>query len=648
MPTDPAVYFDPTLQPTVHGELVVLRAPTQVWSSPDGAIGGAHIHGATYSDVRILRGMKVTIAGRELEHLVTVTPGPDRAEIRAMLRGVYDSEPDPDVLVTQSRAVDGDGWTETVTTSTRLPRPLSAHVQIELVPDATYIDAIKLGAYSSAVVHIEPVEGGARWSGEGVETTLAAPDFAVRIAGGKITLDAELTVPAHGGASLQWRIDAVDAETPVSPSSGPTGFSVPNLDGLDPRLRRWVRQAYFDLDALRMTLYGQPERQFVAAGAPWYFTLFGRDSLWTARMLLPTGLDIATDTLHVLAGLLGRGHHTDTSEEPGKVIHELRRGVQFGVEGTVLPPAYYGTVDATPLWLCLVHDCWRAGMSDDDVRELLPDVEAALQWMRDFGDVDGDGLLEYIDRSGHGLSNQGWKDSHDGVQWNDGRLAAGPIALCEVQAYAYEAAMGGANLLDRFGGESGSLRAQEWRDWAERLRARFNESYWITDPELTGLWGSYPAIALDAQKRPVDSLTSNLGHLLGTGILDAEQSVRVARYLGSPQLNSGFGLRTMSTDATGYWPLGYHVGSIWPHDTAIAITGLVAEGHFDVATSLIEGLLEAAEAFGFRIPELYSGEGVDSISRPVPYPAACRPQAWSAAASFAIVNAVRAMERAEP
>ena len=198
---------------------------------------------------------------------------------------------------------------------------------------------------------------------------------------------------------------------------------------------------------------------------------------------------------------------------------------------------------------------------------------------------------------------------------------------------------------NEFGGERGAEEADGWRRWAQALRERFNESFWITDASLTADFGSYPAIALDAKKQAVDSLTSNLGHLLGTGILDDVQSRSVAQYLGSSQLNSGFGLRTMSTRANGYWPLSYHGGSVWPHDTAIAITGLVAEGHYDVASSLIEGLLVAAESFGFRIPELYSGEGIDSIAEPVPYPGACRPQAWSAAASFAVVHAVRKIER---
>jgi glycogen debranching enzyme len=276
-------------------------------------------------------------------------------------------------------------------------------------------------------------------------------------------------------------------------------------------------------------------------------------------------------------------------------------------------------------------------MPEAEVEALLPHLERALAWMRDHGDADGDGLLEYIDRSGRGLANQGWKDSGDSVQWHDGRLARGPIALCEVQAYAYEAALGGAAVLDALG-EPGE--AEPWRLWAARLRAAFHERFWVTDPARVGELGPYPAIALDADKQPVDSVTSNLGHLLGTGLLDAEQAALVARRLGSPALDSGFGLRTLSTEAAGFWPFSYHGGSVWAHDTAIAIQGLVREGHRDVAASLAEGLLRVAAAVDYRMPELHGGDGLAVTGRPVPYPASCRPQAWSAAAAIAVLGAL--------
>jgi glycogen debranching enzyme len=268
-------------------------------------------------------------------------------------------------------------------------------------------------------------------------------------------------------------------------------------------------------------------------------------------------------------------------------------------------------------------------MPHADVEALLPNLEAALAWMRDYGDSDGDGFLEYADTTGHGLANQGWKDSGDSIQWREGSLAEGPIALCEVQAYAYEAAVGGAELLDRFGRPGGDA----WRDWAAALKRRFAGAFWIGDGD-----DAYPAVALDANKRRVDTVTSNMGHLLGTGILTPEQSTLVARRLVSPELDSGYGLRTMSTDAAGYWPLSYHGGSVWAHDTAIAITGLARDGFVGQAAVLSEGLLAAAAGFGYRMPELHSGDAASRTPAPVPYPAACRPQAWSAAAAVAVLS----------
>jgi len=321
----------------------------------------------------------------------------------------------------------------------------------------------------------------------------------------------------------------------------------------------------------------------------------------------------------------------ETAEQPGKIMHELRSGIlTIPGENVSLPPLYYGTVDATALWACLLHDAWRWGMPETQVEALMPNLEAALGWMRDYGDSDGDGFLEYADTTGHGLANQGWKDSGDSIQWRDGRLAEGPIALCEVQAYAYEAAIGGAKLLDHFGRPGGD----DWRNWAAALKRRFAGAFWIDDPE-----GAYPAVALDAQKRRVDTVTSNMGHLLGTGILTPGQSALVARRLVSPELDSGYGLRTMSTDAAGYWPLSYHGGSVWAHDTAIAITGLARDGFAAEAAALSDGLLAAATAFRYRMPELHSGDAAADSPAPVPYPAACRPQAWSAAAAVAVLGA---------
>ncbi|MGW6508651.1 amylo-alpha-1,6-glucosidase, partial [Streptomyces niveus] len=275
----------------------------------------------------------------------------------------------------------------------------------------------------------------------------------------------------------------------------------------------------------------------------------------------------------------------------------------------------------------------------EQVRDLLPHAEAALEWLATYGDADGDGLLEYVNASGLGLSNQGWKDSGDAIRWRDGTHAEAPIALCEVQAYGYEAAMGGAALLRAFGRPG----AERWEEWAERLKRRFRETFWVEDET-----GRYPAVALDAAKRPVDSVTSGFGHLLGTGLLDEEESALLAARLAGPELNSGFGLRTLSTDSTGFNPFGYHIGSIWPHDTAIAVHGLVRAGFPAEAASLAEGLIAASPAFEGRLPELFAGHGSAVDSVPAPYPASCRPQAWSAASAVTLLTAVLGLEADVP
>lgn len=623
------------LQPLLHDELVVMRAPTQVWSAHDGSIGGAAIHGVTHSDVRVVRGLRVRIGGATAEHLVTAGSTADRVSIDALLRHLDDPTPDPGVRMRIDRAVDVDGCTETLTITTRHPESIATSVEIEIDVDASLIDLIKQGMPGAPATGLTVDGDRAQWSGEHVTVTLTTDGLRIAERPGGLLLSGDVVVPPRGSVSVSWRLDAADAISVVLGATGPVPWGRADTSVADPRLTRWVDRALTDLDALRLTVVGHPDQQFLAAGAPWFFTLFGRDSLWAARMMLPLGTRLAGDTLRVLARLQGTGHDASTAEQPGKIMHELRRQSLVIDDDVTLPPLYYGTVDATALWVCLLHDAWRAGLADDEVRALLPPLEAALAWMRDEGDADDDGLLEYIDLTGHGLANQGWKDSGDSVQWRDGSLAEGPIALCEVQAYAYEAAMGGAALLDAFDRPGGD----DWRAWAGRLRAAFHERFWVTDPATTGPLGPYPAIALDAQKRPVDTVTSNLGHLLGTGLLDAEQSALVAARLGSPELDSGYGLRTMSTDSVGYWPLSYHGGSVWTHDTAIAITGLARDGHHAVAASLAEGLLRAAESFGFRMPELHSGDPASSTARPVPYPASCRPQAWSAAAAVAVLHA---------
>ncbi len=617
------------LQPLLHEETVLLRAPAQCWSGSDGDLGSAAIHGLYVSDVRLLRSLELTVDDRRPEPIARQSEGSSATVFVALLRHLDGPGADPDVRLERRREVVTDGLRERLVIRSRRGVPLVAEIAVRLEPDASSMDLVKAGA-AAAPPTAELGDGVLSWAGDGADAEIVAPGAQVLSAEGAVRLRWRVDVPARGEAAVEWRLRGTDRRAVVQGVADGSTWSEPGVSSGDDRLRRWLDRSLADLEALRLRTREGTDDVFLAAGAPWFSTLFGRDSIWAARFLLPLGTELAAGTLRALAALQGRRHVAGTAEQPGKIMHELRRGeLTMPGEGIALPPLYYGTVDATPLWVCLLHDAWRWGMAEEEVRALLPNLRAALGWMRDHGDSDGDGLLEYVDETGTGLSNQGWKDSGDSVQWRDGRLAEGPIALCEVQGYAYEAARHGADLLEAFG-EPG---AEEWRAWAERLRARFHQVFWVEDAD-----GRYPAIALDAQKRPVDSVTSNMGHLLGTGLLDQEQARAVARRLVADDMSSGFGLRTLSTRSAGYWPLSYHGGAVWTHDTAIVVAGMVREGRHDEAAVLADGLLAAAAAFDYRVPELHSGDA--GVSAPAPYPAACRPQAWSAAASVQVLSAV--------
>jgi glycogen debranching enzyme len=574
----------------------------------------------------------------------------------ALSRTLDDGTADPKVRVERLRSVAGGTLSESITLSSALPADMHTTISVRLTVGAADMQAVKAGDAGrsgcagpgsansgSGTADISPtasmtVSGDTvKFTARSLHGSLKAAEASVADSGtGVVTLDWPVTVPARGSVHVAWTLSVRESDPVVIAAGGSPEWAGVVVRSGDSRLGAWLDRALGDLTALRMARAEAPAETFLAAGAHWFFTLFGRDSIWAARFLLPFGTELAATTLRVLAGLQGIREVAATAEQPGKIMHELRAGtLTIPGENIILPPLYYGTVDATALWITLLHDAWRWGMPTTEVEALLPHLEAALAWMRDYGDSDGDGFLEYVDSTGQGLANQGWKDSGDSIQWRDGRLATGPIALCEVQGYAYEAAIGGAALLDRFGrtDAAGGPAGREWREWAAALKARFASSFWIDDPA-----GPYPAIALDAGKQRVDTVTSNIGHLLGTGILDDRECQLVADRLVSRELNSGYGLRTMSTDARGYWPLSYHGGSVWTHDTAIAISGLGRAGFGAQATMLISGLLAAAEGFDYRMPELHSGDPADEFSAPVPYPAACRPQAWSAAAAAAVFS----------
>jgi hypothetical protein len=625
-------------QPLLHDLVTVCAAPTQVLSGRDGAItaevgGRATAHGLIHADLRVLSGWCVEVGGGAPAHLATDLAGAGEVRFTYLADAVPDGGVDRRLRLDLTRAVTPGMLAETLLLTSELTTPVTTEVRIELASDLTAMESIKVGRHADPVRFTDDPSGETVTFGSSeVTARLQAPGAEITRSDDetRLVLTWLLTIPADGSIELGWLVGVSDSGAVVVPARGP-GLSADAItdrlagrrSGSDPRLGPWLRQSLHDLNGLRMATSEAPDDAFFAAGSPWYFTLFGRDSLWTSRLLLPVDVRQAGGTLRALGRLAGTEVDVATAQEPGKIMHELRRGT-YAFGDISLPPLYYGTVDATPLWICLLHDAWRAGLGEAEVEALLPVLEGALHWLVTYGDADGDGFLEYVDASGHGLANQGWKDSGDSVRFADGRIADGPVALCEVQGYAYEAAIGGAALLDAFGREG----ADGYRSWAAALAENFRSAFWCGEGDQR-----FPALALDGRKQRVDSVTSNIGHLLGTGLLDAEEERLVARRVAAADLDSGLGLRTMSERDGGYSPLSYHCGSVWPHDTAIVIAGLVRAGHADLAGGLAEGLLRASAAFDRRLPELWSGEG-----RAVPYPAACRPQAWSAAAAVVVAS----------
>ena len=614
-------------QPALHDLDLCVRAPTAVIGDSAGQLLGAPGHGVLHADVRVLSRAELVISGDDLTPVRTVRDGVARSRFVLLARSLGDGGTDPTVRVERHREATVDGLVEQIHVVSAARAPLHTALSVELAADLVDMAVVKAGGDGDPVP-FRLVPDGLSWDGSGVTVTATGGDPELTDSGGRLVW--QVTVPPKGTVVLRWSLSVRDPGAVVAAPTAPVEWARPSVTADDPRLVALLDQSLDDLAALRLVTVDRPDQVFLAAGAPWFFTLFGRDSLWAARLLLPLGTELAAGTLRALAGRQGRAADRETAEAPGKILHELRRnGFVEPNTGVTLPAVYYGSIDATPLWVCLLHDAWLWGMPADEVDELLPHAEAALRWLATDADPDGDGFVEYLDHSGHGLANQGWKDSGDSIRFRDGRLAQPPIALCEVQGYVHEAAVKGAELLAAFGRPG----ADRWLSFAHDLAERFRARFWVADEH-----GPYPAVALDRDKRPVDSLTSNIGHLVGNGMLTGAEVAAVAERLVSPDMASGFGLRTMSGRAGGFSPLSYHCGTVWPHDTVIVAQALSDAGRAEAAAELVGGLLRAAPSFDYRLPELFGGDSAADLPEPVPYPAACRPQAWAAAAGVGMLR----------
>ncbi|WP_405175658.1 amylo-alpha-1,6-glucosidase [Paenibacillus sp. FSL H8-0261] len=384
---------------------------------------------------------------------------------------------------------------------------------------------------------------------------------------------------------------------------------------------------------LRVLLTDLGYGQFPVAGLPWYSVPFGRDSLIAALQMLSLNPQIAKGTLLTMAAYQGQKEDEWRDEQPGKVMHEIRYGELAATNQVPFTP-YYGTIDATPLFLLLTAEYYHWTGDLDFVSSLMPHLNAALNWIKEYGDYDKDSFVEYYQKSSKGIANQGWKDSADSVIHSNGDYAEAPIALVEVQGYVYQALTRLAPIFKSLGHEE---QAEVMEKDAAQLRTRFEEDFWMDDEQ-------FYAIALDKDKKRVDSVTSNAGHILMSGIASPERAKAVAARLVAPDLFGGYGIRTMSTAATGYNPMSYHDGSVWPHDNSLCLLGLSQSGFTEEAITVMQGLLNAADQFEYyRLPELYCGYG-DQLGAPVPYPVACSPQAWAAGTPLTFVQALLGLQ----
>jgi glycogen debranching enzyme len=410
---------------------------------------------------------------------------------------------------------------------------------------------------------------------------------------------------------------------------------VPKLRGGWESLRRAFDQSIADLAALRIRS-GEERRPLFAAGMPWFMTVFGRDTAITSLQTLLLGPELASGALDVLAQLQATEDDPAIDAEPGKIVHEVRNG--RAAESWFA--RYYGSLDATPLFLVLLAETFR--WTDDTalVTRLKQPALRALEWIDRYGDRDEDGFLEYCRRTERGLANQSWKDSGDSQRFHDGRLAESPIAPVEVQGYAYDAKRGLAEIARNAWRDSGL--ADRLDSEAAALRERFDEAFWVEER------GGFYALALDAEKEQVDSRCSNMGHLLWSGIVPPERVGAVADRLLSEELWSGWGIRTMGEDEAAFNPLSYHNGTVWPHDSALAAWGLARHGHVEASRRVARALIEAAGHFQWSLPEVFAGFARADTPFPIAYPTAARPQAWAAGTPILLLRVLLGIEPDRP
>jgi glycogen debranching enzyme len=628
--------------------LTLLDGSSFVVCDERGDLGGdTAASGFFAADTRFLSRSVLTIDGERGE--------PVSFEQRAPHVGVFDLRWASGLEVRRELFV-GGGLEETVTVANRSDREVEAILALELASDFADIFAVKrvedLGAPSVSVVAPSRPE---HWKEAGT-VEFADDGFPAR------TLVHLAPVPdtAEGAVATsrlrlapgeQWQIVvAVQWLLNGTPELDAAAFgerlredrrerdaslaewwrSAPRLQAPSERaLEQTWTHSLADLAALRLRWEGS--EMVPAAGLPWFMTLFGRDTLITSFQELLLGPGPAAAALRALADAQAEVDDPERDAEPGKIVHELRRGKT----ALVWTDRYYGTIDATPLFLVLLSELWRWSGDDAIVRELERPARKALDWIDSYGDRDGDGFVEYLRRGSHGIDNQNWKDSWNSMVFHDGSLAQAPIAPVEVQGYVYDAKRRVAELARRVWGddETGTRLERE----ASELRERFDAAFWLEEQ------GWY-ALGLDHDKRPVDALASNIGHLLWSGIVPAERVGPVAARLTSGPLWSGWGVRTLAADEAAFDPVEYHNGTIWPHDNSLIALGLAQAGRRAEASQIVRAHLDAAPFFEYRLPEHFAGFDRRDPEAPGVVPSSARPQAWAAGTPLLLLRAELGLE----
>jgi glycogen debranching enzyme len=617
----------------VDGSVSVVSPGAYCVSDEVGDFDGSSGRGLFYRDVRHLSRFRFRIGGVRPIPLASWTQGPE-AEF-ALAAGVG-----PEGIDVVRRRYLGGGMEEEILFSNEAG--VAVEVRAELECAAGFEDLFEVRGYHRASERGEVSEEAkdgcllfsyrrdgflrgtvVRVSGEGVEP-LAEPgrlSFDVHLGPGEERAVHVSVALEEDGREIHWREPAsLYGEAPVLET---------DWEALS---ESWERS----LEDLESLSFDAGEGLLVpAAGAPWFMALFGRDALITGYETMILSPEPAKNTLRALARYQATRRDDFRDAEPGKILHELRRG-ELAFFGEVPHSPYYGTADATPLFLILLNEVWRWGGDEDFVREMEGAARLALDWTLDHADRTGHGYVAYAARSTAGLKNHGWRDHGDSMLFRDGAYAEGPIAPCDVQGYVYDAFLRSAELAERVWGDT-SLAARLRAD-AGDLRGRFNRDFWMDDR-------GYYALAIDGAGRRVDSLTSNAGHLLWSGIVPDERARAVADRLMGEEFFSGWGIRTMAAGEGGYDPDSYHNGSVWPHDNALISCGLRRYGLLDEVNRISTAILEAAPHFDHRLPEVFAGYSRRESRGPVELPRSCSPQAWAAGT---VPLLIRTMLGAEP